>query len=97
MPIKNLQVPVTFIREGKNVIAYCPLLDLSTYGRDMREARKRFASAVKLFLDELEDMGTLHDVLTELGWKLEKKNNPVWIPPKVVSQKDMDIKIPVCA
>ena len=88
-------LPVQFIKQGKSVVAYSPALDLSTAGKNLSEARKRFSEIVKIFFDELIEAGTTQDVLTELGWtRQSKKSN--WLPPQI-STKSVDVKIPVAA
>jgi hypothetical protein len=74
------EIPVIFFKEGKKVIAFSPALDLSTCGNTEKEARKRFAEAVKIFFDEISRMGTLDDVLTECGWRKVTSEHS-WSPP----------------
>jgi len=90
----DTQLQVSFLKEGRRYIAYAPALDLSTSGKTLEEARKRFGEAAMLFFDELTRRGTLGEVLGELGWQ---KINRSWKPPMVVSQQSETIKIPVAA
>ena len=46
----NLQLPISIFREGKHFIAYTPILDLSTSGKNYEEVKKRFKEAVSIFL-----------------------------------------------
>ncbi len=90
--IKNLRVD--FIKQGKKFVAYSPALDLSTSGKNLSEAQKRFREIVDIFFQELVENGTVEDVLTDLGWrKVEKK----WNPPQVVSRKSFNVSVPVAA
>jgi len=57
------RIPVVYFEEDNKVIAYSPALDLSTFGISEEQARKRFAEAAAIFFDEIEQMGTLNDVL----------------------------------
>ncbi|OGH47789.1 MAG: hypothetical protein A3A51_03715 [Candidatus Levybacteria bacterium RIFCSPLOWO2_01_FULL_39_10] len=77
-------LPVSFLKEGDSFIAYTPALDLSTSGDTFEEAQKNFVEAVNIFFEELVKMGTVDDVLTELGWQ---KENGKYIPPVVVSNQ----------
>ena len=86
-----IKLPVSFLREGKQYIAYTPALDLSTCGKTFKEAKKRFGEIVEIFFDELARNGTLEDVLVDLGWK---KVQTEWIPPVVVSQEIQAIRVP---
>ena len=75
-------------------MAYSPILDLSTSGKSIKDVQKKFTEAVQLFLEEITAAGTIHDVLTELGWKKVQKN---WNPPKILSSASLGITIPAFA
>ncbi|MBN1162035.1 MAG: hypothetical protein JXA17_08815 [Dehalococcoidales bacterium] len=79
-PIFKGKIPIIFFKEGDEVIAFSPALDLSTCGSTEKEARKKFEEATKIFLREIIQMGTLSDVLTECGWKKVKFERS-WSPP----------------
>lgn len=65
--MKNMAttVPVILFREGDKTVAYSPALDLSTCGDNEQQARRRFAEAMAIYLNELKAMGTLDEVLEE--------------------------------
>lgn len=88
-------IPVFFIQEGKNFVAYSPAVDLSTCGKTIEQAQKRFHEAFELFIEELIRMGTLDEVLQEHGWKLLSGTNPHWAPPRVIGHFDELIKLPI--
>lgn len=67
--MKNYNLPVFIIKEGKNYIAYTPALDLSTSGKDYEEVRKRFHEIVNIFFEEIVKKGTMEEALKELGWR----------------------------
>ena len=46
-------------REGEAYIAYCPELDLSSCGQNIDQARENLKTAVRLFVEEAEKLGTL--------------------------------------
>jgi len=73
----NFKLPVTIFKEGDAFIAYTPALDLSTSGKSLQQVKKRFAEAVIIFFEELEEIGTTEDVLRDLGWKKYKQE---WKP-----------------
>ncbi|MEX0918812.1 MAG: hypothetical protein WDZ85_02480 [Candidatus Paceibacterota bacterium] len=77
--IENIQLAVTFLREGKSVIAYAPALDISTVGKTEKEAQKNFEEAVQLFLDDIVERDVVAPVLVNLGWV---KKQTKWQPPK---------------
>lgn len=69
---------VSFFQEGNQVVAYVPVLDLSTCGKTFTQAKKRINEAVDIFFEELEKKGTLEETLLDLGW--QKKNNQLISP-----------------
>lgn len=90
----EFNLPVSFIREGKRVVAYTPALDLSTSGKNYTEARKRFSEIVNIFFEELIKNDTLEEVLKDLGWKRVQAK---WSPPTVISQESQTVRVPVKA
>ncbi len=82
----NGKIPVIFIKEKNQIIAYSPALDLSTCGKTLQKAKRRFNEAVTIFWEELIKMDTLEEVLKENGWQKIKgeKNRPTWQPPAIV-------------
>ena len=64
-------------REGDNLIAYCPSLDISTSGKDYGDAVKNFYERFQIYVETCLEMGTLWDDLRDHGWKVtEKKLTP---------------------
>jgi predicted RNase H-like HicB family nuclease len=88
-------LPVQFIKQGKYIVAYSSALDISTAGKNLSEAKKRFTEIVKIFFEELMEAGTAHDVLSELGWTRQSKTSN-WLPPRIHTQS-VDVRIPVVA
>jgi hypothetical protein len=97
--IKNnlqLQLQVSFIKEGNKFIAHSPALDISTSGDSLDQAKKRFEELSAYFLEECVKMGTLEDVLVGLGWHKKDNNqttNENWVPPTIVGQESHQVKI----
>ncbi len=88
---------VTISHQGSRFVAHASALDISTSGKSMAEAKKRFAALVPLFFEELEEAGTTKEVLSELGWKHEataKSAHAGWKPP-VTQSEQMQFRIPV--
>jgi len=88
-----LNLSVNISKQGKRLVAYSPALDISTSGKNLKDAQKKFAEIATIFFEELQEAGTTEDVLTELGW--HKKQNS-WNPPRVTSTQ-VGIRIPVFA
>ena len=91
---RAISLQVSFIKQGKVFIAYSPALDLSTCGKTLKEAEKRFLEIVSLFIEETVENESLGKVLSDLGWqKLKTK----WKAPEVIKQESLDFKIPLAA
>ena len=86
----EINLPVSFIQEDGQVVAYTPALDLSTSGKDEAEARKRFNELVNIFFADLIEQGTVEEVLSDLGWQ---KGRLSWNPP-VISQQSVHVRVP---
>lgn len=55
---------------------YCPALDVIGYGHSEEEAEHSFSITLQQFLDYTLENGTLHQVLSGLGWKIGKEVTP---------------------
>lgn len=75
MDIRNIKLTVNFIKEGKQIVAYSPSLDLSTVGNTYDQAKKRFEEAVNIFFEDVIKRNVMEEVLAELGWKSELITN----------------------
>lgn len=92
-PQLEVNLPVSFIQEGEQIVAYTPALDISTSGKNEGEARRRFGELVTMFFADLIEHGTLDEVLSELGWR---KGRDAWNPP-AISQESVRVHVPVAA
>lgn len=82
-----------FLREKKTIIAYTPALDLSTSGKTVAQAQKRFAEIVKIFLNDLVERNVLEPVLLSLGWTKGESKSKWTAPQTVLSQKQMRVTV----
>ncbi len=73
---------ILIFKEGDNFISYCPELDLSSCGSSIEQARGMLRTAVRLFLEESEKIGTLEDILEECGYHKKDGN---WTAPRLVA------------
>jgi predicted RNase H-like HicB family nuclease len=59
-------IPIGFdmvvFKEGETFDAYCPELDVSSCGHSTDQARQNLKTAIRLFLEEAEKMGTLKEI-----------------------------------
>jgi predicted RNase H-like HicB family nuclease len=95
----ELELPVAFLREGRFVVAYTPSLDISTSGKTVAEAKRRFGELVRMFIDDLIENNNLDPVLLGLGWKKgtsTTNTRGTWIPPQRIITLQ-ELRIPVNA
>jgi|GEM_PF-665679 len=92
----SVDLPVTVKQEGHMFVAYSPTLDLSSCGSTEAEAIDMFNEAVRIFFNDLVQHNTVHQVLSDLGWKLQSSKQGGWIPPKI-SQQSVGVRVPVLA
>lgn len=74
---------VIIVKEDETYVAYCRELDVSSCGRSIEHAKEMLNTAVKLFLEEAEKMGTLEDILEEAMYKKDESGR--WLPPRLVA------------
>lgn len=74
-------IEVLLIAEDDQWIAFCPALQVSSYGDTKAEAKRAFLAAVKIFVDETAKRGTLERELLQLGWRLISVPRPIYEPP----------------
>jgi len=89
----ELKLQIFLIPEGDYVNAFCPALELSSFGKDEKDALEGFEEALKIFVEETQKKGTLERVLLDLGWRLVKFPAPDYQPPlqDFISSKHPDI------
>ena len=84
----EIQLGVLIFQEGESYLAYCPALELSTYGESVSDAKEAFEDLITSYAEECEKMGTLEKDLTAHGWVLQSASGVVEPP------KEFDIYIP---
>ena len=76
----KMKVPVLIFKEDSNTIAFCPVLDLSGYGRTEKEAKESFEIALDEFLEYTTKKKTIYTELKRLGWAVSGKGKKVTPP-----------------
>ncbi|MEW6356554.1 MAG: hypothetical protein AB1696_09525 [Planctomycetota bacterium] len=86
-------IPIGFdmvvFKEGKAYVAYSPELDVSSCGRTVAQARRNLKTAVRLFVEEAEKMGTLDDILAESGYRKDASGK--WTPPAMIAVETVEM------
>jgi len=78
----TVNVPVYIFLEDGVHVAYTPVLELSSYGSSVADAKKSFEEAVDIFFEDVSEKGTLEKVLLQLGWQLQQKPKPIYKEPQ---------------
>lgn len=79
----SLQLDVLFIKEDDYIVAYCPALELSSYGKSESEAKAAFEVDIKIFIEETSKNGTLEKYLLKHGWTLQQIPEFDYQPPRI--------------
>lgn len=74
---------ILVFKEDETCVAYCPELDVSSCGNTVEHAKEMLKTAVRLFVEEAEKMGTLEDILVESRYKRDASGR--WLPSKLVA------------
>jgi predicted RNase H-like HicB family nuclease len=86
-------IPIDFdmivFKENETYVAYCPELDISSCGSSVAHAKEMLKSAVRLFIEEAEKMGTVQDILEEANYK--KDTSGKWLPPRLIATELVSI------
>ncbi len=94
--VRKVKLPVIIFKQGGMYVVYSPAIDLSSCGKKLSEAKQNFAEAVEIFFGELEEMGTLEEVLLDLGWEKKGRWNKMY-PPSIVESgaKEFNVQCPI--
>lgn len=79
----SLQLDVIFLKEDKYIVAYCPALEISAYGKSQSEAKAAFEVEIKIFIDETSKNGNLEKYLLKQGWTLQQIPEVAYQPPRI--------------
>ena len=84
-----LQYDVIVFKEQEIYVDYRPELDISSCGSGVEQAKEMLKTAVRLFVEEAEKMGTLGDILEES--RFIKDVSGRWTPPKLIATELVSI------
>lgn len=65
----NIELRIDYFEEDGVIVALCPELQVSSFGDTLEEAEKSIQEALELFFEGCEELGTLHEVLEESGYR----------------------------
>ena len=84
----EVQLGVLVFQEGDSYLAYCPALQLSTYGDSVNDVKVAFEDLIKSYAQDCLKAGTLEKDLIGRGWVMKDAAGIVEPP------KEFDIDIP---
>src|SRR4051812_15766781 len=79
----EMHVSLLVFQQGDYYVAYCPSLELSSYGNSVEDAREGFDDAMNIYLEHCAEHGTLETDLLKQGWTIERKPNKLE-PPAMI-------------
>ena len=89
----DIQFTTDIFKEGTQYVAHTPELDLSSCARTETKARENLIEAVRLFLEEAGNMGTLEQLLQESGYV--RRKGGAWQAPQLVSRQRASVPLPL--
>jgi predicted RNase H-like HicB family nuclease len=79
----KIEIVVLLYKDGDYHMAYCPALELSSYGKTESEAKEYFLDALNIFIEDTIKKGTLEKCLLKFGWSLQQIPNVKYEPPRI--------------
>ena len=66
-----LNITIELWQKGDWYIAKSPELDFVSQGKTREEAKKNLIEVINIQFEEMQEMGTLHEYLSECGFELK--------------------------
>ena len=89
----QLLLNVIIKQEEKGYSVICPELNVASQGETFEEAIANIKEAVELYIETAEELGTLDDVLEQLGLTKEDLKKKSLIPRVVTANIPIDVSI----
>lgn len=88
----TVSLPFTIKKDGNYYISYCEVLDVWSQGKTQKKAEENLTEAVRLFLMNCFERGTLDKVLKECGFVPSKKSTIK--KQQIKSKKKISVPLP---
>lgn len=88
----EIQFTTRVFKDGRTYVAHALELDVSSCAGTKAKAVKNLREAVRLFLEEAENMGTLERILEEAGYRKSRRK---LAPPQSISVQRMSLPLPL--
>ena len=89
---QTITITTEFFRENGVIVGLAPQLNVSSHGKNLKEARASLSEAIAAFLETCEEIGTIREVLEEAGF-VAQENRYAWQPPKLFRQEQCEFKL----
>jgi predicted RNase H-like HicB family nuclease len=89
----QLLLNVIIKQEDKGYSVICPELNVASQGETFEEAIINIKEAVELYIETAEELGTLDEVLEQLGLTKEDLKKKSLIPRVVTANVPIDVSI----
>lgn len=89
----QIVIRAEIFKEGRQYVALCPELNVSSFGDSVEEARRSLQEAVGLFLEECARLGSLTEVLEEAGFSHTTTAVPQWLAPQPIEIEPLAIPL----
>src|SRR5690349_17405391 len=84
--VLELLLSVLVLKQDDLYVAYCPSLELSSYGTTIDEARTGFDEVIDAYLEYCKENQSLKEDLKKHGWTVvDQQNNIKAEPPATVN------------
>src|SRR5271170_1292655 len=87
----EIEFTTRIFKEGRTYVAHALELDVSSCGGSKEKALRNLKEAVRLFLEEAENMGTLEQILEEAGYS---KTKQTIASPKFIGVQRLTLPLP---
>ena len=88
----EIQFTTRIFKEGRTYVAHALELDVSSCGGSKEKALNNLKEAVRLFLEEVEKMDTLEQILQEAGYSKTKQKIA---SPRFISVQRVTLPLPL--
>ncbi len=90
---QQIVIRAELFKEGRQYVALCPELNVSSFGDSLEDARHSLREAVSVFLEECARLGSLQHVLEEAGFSHTKTAIPQWLSPQPLEIEPLAVSV----
>lgn len=88
----NISIRTLIYRDGKNIIAHTPELNVSSWGTSKDEAIKNLKEALQLYCETAIEENELLQLLEDAGYGYDVLTN-AWHPPELIELQDIEVEV----